>query len=313
MLDWSTANEEVTRLARAGEIAALTRWSSEELDAAGATVGIGRYLEARGVYAGGRLRRRRTRDEQRTVHVGIDLFLPAGEVVRAPLDGVVEASAECAADYDFGPMAILRHETDGGVPFWTLYGHLSRDSLPGLQPGRAVARGEELAPHRAVPRERQLAAAPALPAAHRTCSTSARACTAWPRRPRSTCGSRSRPTRTWSSACRCRCGPSRRAAGPGSTRRRRTNIGRSLSLSYADPLQIVRGEGAYLYDADGRGLPRPGQQRGPRRPLPPAGGRRRCSARQRVLNTNTRYLHPLIADYARRLAALLPDPLSVST
>jgi 4-aminobutyrate aminotransferase-like enzyme len=32
---------------------------------------------------------------------------------------------------------------------------------------------------------------------------------------------------------------------------------------------------------------------------------------QRVLNTNTRYLHPLIAEYARRLAALLPDPLSV--
>ena len=37
-------------------------------------------------------------------------------------------------------------------------------------------------------------------------------------------------------------------------RRRRTNIGRSLSLSYADPLQIVRGQGAYLYDADGRGF-----------------------------------------------------------
>ena len=93
-----------------------------------------------------RLRRRGLRaadpDEQRSVHVGIDLFLPAGEVVRAPLDGVVEASAECAADYDFGPMAILRHATDGGVPFWTLYGHLSRDSLPGLQPGRVVARGE---------------------------------------------------------------------------------------------------------------------------------------------------------------------------
>ncbi len=32
---------------------------------------------------------------------------------------------------------------------------------------------------------------------------------------------------------------------------------------------------------------------------------------KRVLDTNTRYLHPLIAGYARRLAALLPDPLSV--
>ena len=30
-----------------------------------------------------------------------------------------------------------------------------------------------------------------------------------------------------------------------------------------------------------------------------------------VLNTNTRYLHPTLVTYARRLAATLPDPLSV--
>jgi len=30
-----------------------------------------------------------------------------------------------------------------------------------------------------------------------------------------------------------------------------------------------------------------------------------------VLNTNTRYLHPAILEYAERLAALLPDPLSI--
>ena len=52
VLDWSTANAEVTRLARAGEIAALSALVEEELDAAGATVGVGRYLEDRGVYAG---------------------------------------------------------------------------------------------------------------------------------------------------------------------------------------------------------------------------------------------------------------------
>ncbi len=30
-----------------------------------------------------------------------------------------------------------------------------------------------------------------------------------------------------------------------------------------------------------------------------------------VLNTNTRYLHPLLARYIERLAATMPDPLSV--
>jgi hypothetical protein len=30
------------------------------------------------------------------------------------------------------------------IKFWTLYGHLSRDSLAGLSPGRAVIRGQEI-------------------------------------------------------------------------------------------------------------------------------------------------------------------------
>ena len=38
---------------------------------------------------------------------------------------------------------------------------------------------------------------------------------------------------------------------------------------------------------------------------------RRARGRWRVLNTNTRYLHGSIVDYARRLAATLPDPLRV--
>ena len=38
---------------------------------------------------------------------------------------------------------------------------------------------------------------------------------------------------------------------------------------------------------------------------------RRARGRWRVLNTNTRYLHGSVIDYARRLAATLPDPLHV--
>src|SRR5262249_14961540 len=141
---WSLANGEVTRLAQAGEIAALSALVEDELERAGAAVGIGRYLEPRGVYASEAFAAQDP-DDVRSVHVAVDLWLPAGEVVRAPLAGVVEASADCAADYAFGPLVILRHETDDGVPFWTLYGHLSRDSLQGLEPGRAVAAGEGFA------------------------------------------------------------------------------------------------------------------------------------------------------------------------
>ena len=64
--------------------------------------------------------------------------------------------------------------------------------------------------------------------------------------------------------------------------------------------------------ADGRAVPRPRQQRLPRRPLPPARRRRRSPGRPRVLNTNTRYLHDGARRATRdRLAAELPEPLSV--
>jgi 4-aminobutyrate aminotransferase-like enzyme len=92
---------------------------------------------------------------------------------------------------------------------------------------------------------------------------------------------------------------------------RRRLLGPSLSLSYRRPLHIVRGEGAYLYDADGRqyldcvdnvahvGHAHP-------RVVEAA------SAQMRLLNTNTRYLHENVLRYADRLTALLPEHLEVA-
>jgi len=91
---------------------------------------------------------------------------------------------------------------------------------------------------------------------------------------------------------------------------RKQLIGPSLSLSYREPLLIVKGRGQYLFDAQGRRYldcvnnvchvghchPRVVE----------------AAARQMAeLNTNTRYLHPNIVEYARRLTATLPDPLEV--
>ena len=91
---------------------------------------------------------------------------------------------------------------------------------------------------------------------------------------------------------------------------RRLHLGGSLSLSYRNPLKIVRGEGQFLFDEEGRpyldcvnnvchvGHCHP----------------RVVEAAQRqiaVLNTNTRYLHDHIVEYASRLAGTMPDPLEV--
>ena len=84
-------------------------------------------------------------DERRTVHLGIDLFVEPGAVVRAPLAGVVHTLANNAAPQDYGPLVILRHQSDDGTPFFTLYGHLSEETLAGLVVGQAVAKGQAIA------------------------------------------------------------------------------------------------------------------------------------------------------------------------
>ena len=93
-------------------------------------------------------------------------------------------------------------------------------------------------------------------------------------------------------------------------RRRRTNLSQALSISYAEPLEIVRGERAYLYDSDGNAwldLVNNVCHVGHAHPRVTAA----LADQAAVLNTNTRYLHPALVTYARRLAATLPDPLSV--
>jgi murein DD-endopeptidase MepM/ murein hydrolase activator NlpD len=88
------------------------------------------------------------------VHLGVDLFAPAGTPVDAPLPAVVHSVAVNTSPLDYGPTILLRHElahpdAPGGPPleFFSLYGHLSLASLvaqsgvPRLRPGDAVAAG----------------------------------------------------------------------------------------------------------------------------------------------------------------------------
>ncbi|MBO9524183.1 MAG: aminotransferase class III-fold pyridoxal phosphate-dependent enzyme [Nocardioidaceae bacterium] len=93
-------------------------------------------------------------------------------------------------------------------------------------------------------------------------------------------------------------------------RRRRTNFSTALGLSYADPAHVVRGEGAHLVDRDGRrwlDLVNNVAHVGHAHPRVVAA----AHAQAQVLNTNTRYLHASVVEYARRLVELFPDPLHV--
>jgi len=84
-------------------------------------------------------------DEPRTVHLGIDVFAPAGAAVYTPLSGRVHSSRINDNPGDYGPTIILEHTPAPGLTFHTLYGHLDRDSLKGLKPGTAFMAGEKIA------------------------------------------------------------------------------------------------------------------------------------------------------------------------
>ena len=90
-------------------------------------------------------------DAERSIHIGVDVFMPAGTRIYAPLDGQVHSFANRQVHGDYGPVIILRHELEDSV-FHTLYGHLSEDSLDDLSDGKPVRAGEKLAEIGARPR-----------------------------------------------------------------------------------------------------------------------------------------------------------------
>ncbi|MDH5643268.1 MAG: aminotransferase class III-fold pyridoxal phosphate-dependent enzyme, partial [Gemmatimonadota bacterium] len=91
---------------------------------------------------------------------------------------------------------------------------------------------------------------------------------------------------------------------------RRRLLGPSLSTSYGEPIHVVRGVGQYLYDAEGNeyldcvnnvchvGHCHPKVVRVAQEQIA-------------VLNTNTRYLHENIVQYAEKLTETLPNRLDV--
>ncbi len=111
--------------------------------AQGVAYGLGLYGEKRSVYATDQFADAAS-PERRVIHLGIDVFAPAGTPVHAPLAGRVRHLTYNADPLDYGHTLILEHEAEG-APFYTLYGHLGA-TLPhilrlgdGVTPGQPIA------------------------------------------------------------------------------------------------------------------------------------------------------------------------------
>jgi 4-aminobutyrate aminotransferase-like enzyme len=91
---------------------------------------------------------------------------------------------------------------------------------------------------------------------------------------------------------------------------RRRLIGPSLTLSYRQPLHLVRGSMQYLFDQSGRRY-LDGYNNVPHVGHCHPEVVRAAAEQMALLNTNTRYLHESLERYAQALTSTLPEPLKV--
>lgn len=291
------------------EVATLTKTIFDAMERARVSVGIGRYNEARLLYSAPQYGGASAGDERRTIHLGLDLFVESGTRVCVPFDGSVHLLAENATALDYGPLVIVRHETGEGEEFFTLYGHLTRDTLRDLKPGTTLAKGEMFA-RVGTPQENGgwpphlhfqiildlLDRGVGYPGVARASE-------------RAVWTSLSLDPNLLLGIPADKIPPLEKSADevlPG----RKELLGGNLSVSYRRPLKIVRGWRQYLYDETGRAyldvynnVPLVGHSH----PRVVQAAREQLA----LLNTNTRYLHENILRYTGRLTRLLPEPLKV--
>ena len=289
----------------------FTRRVFDAMREAGAEIGVGGYDEARLIYASDAYDSGSPTAERRTIHIGIDLTLPAGAPIYAPIDAVVHGVEDAAVRFDYGPVVVLRHDVAGEPPvsFYTLYGHLARASLAGLSIGQRVRAGETFAAIGAPPENGDW-----WPHLHFQIITDLLDV------PVNFNGvALASQRRTWLSLSpdpNLILGiPSERFARHPSPQallqERRARFGRNLSLAYGDhPLTIVRGWMQYLFDETGRAYIDAFNNVAHVGHSHPA-VTRAVAAQLATLNTNTRYLQEVAVTYARELTAQCPAPLSV--
>lgn len=103
-------------------------------------VGFGGYGEDRAIYQK-RTHFGENQAEARTIHLGVDIWAEAETTVYTPWQGVVHSFRDNRQHGDYGPTIILEHR-GANRPFYSLYGHLSRQSIAGLEIGRRLEAGQ---------------------------------------------------------------------------------------------------------------------------------------------------------------------------
>ncbi len=305
VLDFSASSPDAAELASL-DGPGFDRWCEGKTANAGADFAVGSYGEDRTIYKGEAFDIGAAR---RSVHLGIDIFAPAGEPVHAPFAGRVAFLHDDAVPYGFGPTVLLAHEAEAET-FWTLYGHLSHDGFAKLTPGQAIAKGQAFA---SFGQRHENGNWP--PHLHFQIVTDhlglqarmhgvgvGRDWQIWRQVSPDPSGVLGLPVKASVPVAR---------SAEWLVQQRARRIGRSLSIAYApEALKIVAAEGCHLIDDKGHrwlDMVNNVAHVGHCHPRVVAAAQGQMAR----LNTNSRYLHDGLVEYADRLVALFPEPLSV--
>ncbi len=143
VLDLSAGSMQLGESLPGLSVARFSELVNAAMAAAGTGFAYGRWGERRELYANA-LFANDDPEARRDIHLGVDVFCAPGTEVLAPLPGRVAVSANNARDLDYGPLLILEHDIEG-QQFYTLYGHLSLDSIADRVVGSAVEPGDLIA------------------------------------------------------------------------------------------------------------------------------------------------------------------------
>jgi len=268
----------------------------------------GGYLEPRALYTSTAYDTVGNNGKQsRSIHLGIDYWLPTHTPVHAILDGKVVIAVNDAGDKEYGGLIVLKHQIED-VEFYTLYGHNTVESVLKHTVGDRILKGEQIAILGNYTENGNWA-----PHLHFQVLLSLfdyhidypgvaylSQINVW----KSVCPN---PNLLFKSEALLE---NTSLTNDEIINYRKQHLGKSLSLQYKTPIKMVRGAGQYLMDQFGRkyldtvnNVAHVGHEN---YNVVKAGQNQMA-----LINTNSRYLHENINELAKELIETLPPQLNV--
>ena len=137
-LDFTKNNKELLNQ-NPDDTEAFTRYIFNKIKQEGAEIGIGGWLEHRLIYNS---RAQFNLGKRRSIHLGADLWMPAGTPLFAPEHCEVHSFGNNVGFGNYGPTVILKSLNE---ELYYLFGHLSLESLDGKQKGQLLKEGVHFA------------------------------------------------------------------------------------------------------------------------------------------------------------------------